>query len=252
MKKIVLSLLILANLTLFAETPDEEFMDDEFASEFEDEFDDEVESDVDPLSFYNRRMTVFNHSLFTYVVFPAANAYDYVVPDLVIKSVDNFFENLKYPVRVANNLFQLKFVNSIEETGRFVLNSTLGIAGLFDPAEAWFDMKEHKEDFGQTLGHYGVGGGFHVVLPFFGPSNLRDASALLVDWQIDPFFYQEGRSYNVLTDSFWESIGLASFEYFNKHSGNIEAYEALTKDAIDLYPLFKNIYEQKREQEIAQ
>ncbi len=252
MKKIILSLLLLTNITLFAQTVDDEFIDDEFASEFDTEFEEEIESDFDPLSGYNRGMTVFNHSLFTYMVFPMAEAYVYVVPAQVIKSVDNFFENLKYPVRVANNLFQLKFVNSIEETGRFVLNSTLGIAGFFDPAEAWFDMKEHKEDFGQTLGHYGVGGGFHVVLPFFGPSNLRDTAALFVDWQIDPFFYQEGRSYNVLTNSVWESIGLASFEYFNKHSGNIEAYEALTKDAIDLYPLFKNVYEQKREQEIAQ
>ena len=252
MKKIILSLLIFTNLTLYAETIEDDFIDDEFTSEFEDEFEITEEADWDPLSGYNRVMTVFNHSLFTYVIFPVAEAYVYAVPEPVIDSVDNFFENLKYPVRLANNLLQLKFVNSIEETGRFVLNSTVGIAGFFDPAESWFEMQEHKEDFGQTLGHYGVGGGFHVVLPFFGPSNLRDASSLFVDWQIDPFFYQEGRSYNVLTNSFWESIGLASFEYFNKHSGNIEAYETLTKDAIDLYPLFKNVYEQKREQEIAE
>ncbi len=252
MKKILLLLLIFTNLTLFSAEIDNEFLDDDFASEFEDEFEDEVKIDLDPLSGYNRVMTGFNHSLFTYAVFPVAKIYVYIVPEVVTDSVDNFFENLKYPVRLANNLLQLKFTNSLEETGRFLLNSTVGIVGFFDPAEAWFDLKQHDEDFGQTLGHYGVGGGFHIVLPFFGPSNLRDTASLFVDWQIDPFFYQAGRSYNVLTNSVWESIALKSFEYFNKHSGNIEEYEVLTKDAVDLYPLFKNIYEQKREKEIAQ
>ena len=252
MKKILLALLIFTSLTLFSEDLDNEFMDDDFGSEFEEEFETQAKVDFDPLSGYNRVMTVFNDSLFTYAVFPVAKVYVYIMPAIVIESVDDFFENLKYPVRLANNLLQLKFVNSLEESGRFVLNSTIGLAGFFDPAEAWFDMKGHNEDFGQTLGHYGVGSGFHIVLPFFGPSNLRDAAALVVDWQIDPFFYQEGRSYNILTNSFWESIGLKSFEYFNKHSGNIEQYEMLKKDAIDLYPLIKDIYEQKREQEIAE
>lgn len=246
MKKILLSLLLLTNLTLLHADMDDDFIDDEFASEFEEGF----EEEFDPLSGYNRGMTYFNDSLFNYVVFPMADVYVYIVPSAVIESVDNFFDNLGYPVRVANNLLQLKFERSVEETGRFVLNSTVGILGLFDPAEAWFDMKEHKEDFGQTLGHYGVGDGFHIVLPFFGPSNLRDATGIVLDWYIDPFFYQEGRSYNVIAKSFWQSIGLKSFEFFNRNSGNVEAYEALTKDAIDLYPLFKNVYNQQRKQEI--
>lgn len=250
MKKILLSLLLLTNLTLFSAEIEDEFFDDDFASEFEDEFASEVEEEFDPLSGYNRGMTYFNDTLFRYVIFPLAEGYVYILPSIVIESVDNFFDNLGYPVRVANNLLQLKFENSIEETGRFVLNSTVGLAGLFDPAEAWFDMEKHDEDFGQTLGHYGVGGGFHIVLPFFGPSNLRDASGIVLDWYIDPFFYQEGRSYNVIAKTFWQSIGLKSFEFFNRNSGNIEAYEALTKDAIDLYPLFKNVYEQRRKQEI--
>jgi len=228
--------------------------DKEFATEFDDEFGDEFsqegDSDFDPMSGYNRMMTSFNHSLYTYVVFPLGRGYNYITPDQFRESVGNFFTNLKYPVRVANNLLQLKFSNSFEETGRFIINSTIGIVGLFDPAASWLGWEAHDEDFGQTLGYYGVGGGFHVVLPFFGPSNLRDAASLPVDWLIDPFFYQEGRSYNLLAKNVWQSFGLMSFEYFNEYSGSIEAYEALTKDAIDVYPLLKSVYEQRRIQEI--
>ncbi len=227
-----------------------DLFDDDFGDDFDSEFEPVVKVDYDPLSPYNRAMTSFNDGLYTYAVFPLARGYNYILPTLVIESISNFFENLKYPVRLANNLLQLKFSNSWIETERFVINSTLGVCGLFDPAYSWYNLKEKNEDFGQTLGHYGVGGGFHVVLPFFGPSNLRDTASLVVDWQIDPFFYQEGRSYNVLTNSFWESIALSSFEYFNKYSSQEEAYEAMKKGSIDIYPLFKDIYEQRREKEI--
>jgi len=231
---------------------DESFddFDSEFSDEFSKEFEVQGETDFDPLSGYNRLMTSFNHSLYTYLVFPLGRGYNYITPTQFRVSVGNFFDNLQYPVRVLNNLLQLKFANSLEESGRFLVNSTIGIFGLFDPAKSWLDWDPHDEDFGQTLGYYGVGGGFHVVLPFFGPSNLRDTLSLPVDWYIDPFFYQEGRSYNLLTQNFWQSIGLKSFEYFNKYSGNIEGYETMTKDAIDLYPLLKNIYEQNRQMEI--
>jgi phospholipid-binding lipoprotein MlaA len=231
---------------------DESF--DEFGGGFSDEFTDELETysekDFDPLSGYNRLMTGFNDSVYTYLIFPLGRGYNYITPTQFRVSVGNFFNNLQYPVRVTNNLFQLKFANSVEETGRFLVNSTIGLLGLFDPAQAWFGWEAHKEDFGQTLGYYGVGGGFHLVLPFLGPSNLRDTTSLALDWYIDPFFYQEGRSYNLITENVWQSIGLKSFDYFNKNSANIDAYETLKKDAIDLYPLLKNVYEQKREQEI--
>ena len=247
MKKFLVLILLFVTLTSAEDSFDEEFMDDEF-----DDFNTEIVADVDPLSGYNRVMTSFNDNLYEYAVFPLARGYNYVVPKLVRNSVSNFFDNLQYPVRLVNNLLQLKIVNALEESSRFLLNSTVGILGLFDPAEAFFKLKEHDEDFGQTLGHYGVGSGFHIVLPFFGPSNLRDVSSLFVDWQVDPFFYQSGRSYNILTQSVEQSIEVKSFEYFNEHSGNIKAYEALKNGAVDLYPLFKDVYEQRRAKEIAE
>jgi len=220
-------------------------LDDEFSDEFV-----TMEDDFDPLSGYNRFMTNFNDDLYRHIVFPLGRWYNYITPEQFRVSVSNFFLNLQYPVRLANNLLQLKFKNSLEETGRFVVNSTVGLVGLFDPAKSYLDWQPHNEDFGQTLGHYGVGGGFHLVLPFFGSSNLRDTFSMVVDWQVDPFFYQEGRSYNLLAKNFWQSIGLESIQYFNQYSGKIDAYEDLTKDAIDIYPLLKSVYEQNRQKEI--
>lgn len=224
--------------------------DDELSDEFSDEFAVAQQQEFDPLSGYNRFMTNFNDGLYRHVVFPLGRGYRTITPKQFRESVGNFFLNLEFPIRLANNLLQLKFQNSLEETERFLVNSTIGLAGLFDPASSWLKIKAHDEDFGQTLGHYGVGGGFYLVLPFFGPSNLRDTLSLVVDWQIDPFFYQEGRSYNLLPINFWQSIGLKSFQYFNEYSDNIEAYENLTKDAIDIYPLLKSVYEQNRQKEI--
>lgn len=232
---------------------EEEFSEDfgdAFDEEFSEDFVQEPVEDFDPLSGYNRMMTGFNDSLYSYVVFPLGRGYRYVTPDQFRDSVDNFFTNLQYPVRLVNNLLQLKFMNSVEESGRFLINSTIGVAGLFDPATHWFELDAHNEDFGQTLGHYGVGGGFHLVLPFFGPSNLRDTLSLYVDWWVDPFFYQEGRSYNLIAQNVWQSIGLMSFKYFNEYSDSIEGYEALKKDAIDLYPMLKSVYRQNRAREI--
>ncbi len=240
----------LSTALLFSnESFDDDFSDD-FGNDFDSEYEVVAESNFDPLSPYNRAMTSFNDRLYIYVVFPLARGYNYILPTPVRESISNFFENLKYPIRLINNLFQLKLYNSWVETERFVVNSTLGVCGLFDPAYSWYNLEQKNEDFGQTLGYYGVGGGFHVVLPFFGPSNLRDTASLVVDWQVDPFFYQEGRSYNVLTNSFWESISLSSFEYFNEYSSKEEAYKAMKKGSIDIYPLFKDIYEQKRKKEI--
>ena len=236
MRRFFLLFLVVSSLAYSAE-----FDDDEFDDSFDDEFSLVKQDSFDPLSGYNRVMTTFNDGLYTYVVFPIGNVYSAILPSPIRESISNFFNNLKYPLRLVNNLFQLKFENSYIETQRFLLNSTVGMAGLFDPAYDWYKIEQKNEDFGQTLGYYGVGGGFHIVLPFFGPSNLRDSLSLIADWQIDPFFYQLG---------FEESLSVSSFEYFNKYSSKEEEYKALKKGALDNYLLFKDIYEQQRIKEI--
>ena len=132
-----------------------------------------------------------------------------------------------------------------------MINSTIGLFGLFDPAEAWFGLEEHDEDFGQTLGYWGVGGGFHIVLPILGPSNLRDTLSLAVDWEVDPWVYNGRRSYN-LAGSTEEGIVVKAYGYLNDGSFDVEAYESLKKDAVDLYPFFKEVYTQSREKKIAE
>jgi len=221
--------------------------DDDFGDEFDDEF---AEEEIfDPLSGYNRFMTVFNDKFYTYVMDPVARGYRYVVHEEVRDSVGKFFHNLLYPLRLINNLLQFKFKNAMEETGRFIVNSTVGIFGLFDPAKKYLDWEPHNEDFGQTLGFYGVGSGFHVVLPFLGPSNLRDMFSMYPDAEVSPLYYKSKRAYNLANNDL-ESLGYVSWEKLNYVSQHIGEYEDLKEDAVDLYPFLRNIYEQYREKQI--
>ncbi|QFR43475.1 VacJ family lipoprotein [Sulfurimonas xiamenensis] len=216
--------------------------DNEF-DEFLDEF--EVEEVYDPFSGYNRVMTNFNDGAYEYVIKPVAKGYRYVLHAEIRESIRNFFNNLYFPMRFANNLLQGKFYNASEETGRFLINSTIGILGLFDPAKAHFNLDAHKEDFGQTLGFYGVASGPHIVLPLLGPSNLRDAISIYPDSLLSLIDYTE-RSYWTLTDTWAEYLGVKALENVNYASLNIEEYEKMKKDAVDLYPFLRDIYEQHR------
>lgn len=227
------------------EQDEDEFEDDEFLEEFEQEM--KVEKRSDPFEGYNRAMTSFNDGLMEYVVTPVANGYDKVTSKDVQKSVKNFFHNILYPIRLVNNLLQGKIKNSGEETGRFVINTTIGVFGLFDPAKKYFDLEPHNEDFGQTLGHWGVGSGPHIVLPFFGPSNLRDMVSMYPDSLANPVDYKKDRSYN-LAKNFEQSLLLKGLDKVNATALSDGMYQKLKKDAVDLYPFLRDIYEQRREQ----
>src|SRR5581483_2495534 len=128
----------------------------------------------DPLEPFNSAMFTFNLKLDQWVVSPIARGYAAVVPQPARESVGNFFSNVSVIPRFANNLFQLHLTRAGTEVARFGINSTLGVAGLFDVADKWFGLKENRDDFGLTLGHYGVPTGPYLVLPFFGPSSIRD------------------------------------------------------------------------------
>jgi len=222
---------------------EEEVMDDD--SDMDDDFEDEfAENEIevsDPLSGYNRFMTGFNDKLYFWLLEPVASGYAWAIPEGARRSVDNFFDNLWFPIRFVNNLLQFEILDAGEETLRFVVNSTIGILGLFDPAKSWFGLEAHDEDFGQTLGAWGVGAGPHLVLPILGPSNLRDAVALVPDWQLDPLTYIPN----------WKvEYGVRAFEAVNNVSLHLGEYESLKKDAIDFYPFLRDAYEQNREKKI--
>ena len=234
---------------------DENFEDEEFDDGFEDEFENAEEEIFDPLSGYNSLMTEFNDGFYVYVLDPVARGYRWIMPDPARRGVKNFFHNLLFPIRFVNNALQLKPINAGEEMFRFIINSTVGIFGIWDPAKEWFGLEAHEEDFGQTLGYYGVGGGFHIVLPFLGPSNLRDMFSLYPDMQMDPVYYVDNRPYNFpmkegeylgLSRQTIQQTNLLMFKTVNRESLRIGQYENLKKDAIELYPFLRDVYEQNR------
>ena len=223
------------------------------ATDMEGEFSNPKEETLfDPLSGYNEVMTSFNDTLYVYALRPLAKGYAAVIPLPAREGIANAFENLLFPVRFINNLLQFKFQNSVEELGRFVINSTIGILGFMDVAHNEFGLKPHNEDFGQTLGFYGIGSGFHVVLPIFGPSNVRDIVGFVGDAWASPLSYIEERDANLLNDSTQEWIITRGFFGFNKLSLHTDEIDALRKDAIELYPLFRSIYESRRIKQISE
>jgi phospholipid-binding lipoprotein MlaA len=152
-------------------------------------------------------------------------------------------------MRFFNNVLQGKFHYAFEETGRFVVNTTAGCLGFFDPAKSKMGLKPHNEDFGQTLGFYGVGPGPHIVIPLFGPSNLRDAISFFPDAAVSPIDYKD-RDWPTLTKTWFELIAVKSFEKLNEVSVYSTQYDEIRKDAVDLYPYLRDLYEQKRAKEI--
>ncbi|REL31770.1 MlaA family lipoprotein [Thalassotalea euphylliae] len=135
---------------------------------------------ADPFEGFNRRMYYFNAKADEYVLLPIVSGYKTITPDPVEKGVSNFFSNLGELPTLANALLQLKFDVAATSFARFALNSTIGLVGLFDVASP-IGLKEQNEDFGQTLGYWGVGSGPYLVLPLLGPSSMRDATGLAVD-----------------------------------------------------------------------
>lgn len=226
-------------------------LDEEDTESFDEEYAEETEkSKSDPLNGYNRVMTSFNDTLFIYLVNPLSKGYATVMPETLRLGISNFVHNIEFPIRFTNNLLQGKFQNSSDELERFIMNSTVGIVGLFDPASKYMHIPAHNEDFGQTLGYYGVGAGYHVVLPFLGPSNIRDIIGLLGDNFLSPLIYDDEFKQLRLAKNHIESVSIYSFKMINKNASNLGAYESLKKDAIDLYPFLKEIYEQKRTADI--
>src|ERR1700685_301761 len=145
-------------------------------------------SPQDPWESWNRGVYKFNSAADKAIARPAARAYVKVVPHPIRTGVSNFFANLNTPTVMINDALQGKFGAAANDLGRFLLNSTFGLGGLFDPATS-AGLNKNNEDFGQTLGHWGVHPGPFVELPFLGPSDLRDAPAKLVDTYTNPKQY---------------------------------------------------------------
>lgn len=155
----------------------------------------------DPWEGFNRGMYTFNAKFDNYVFLPIVNGYKFIMPDFAEKGVSNFFNNINEVFVFANSLLQFKGKKSVNTLGRFVINSTVGIAGLIDVATS-AGIAAEDEDFGQTLGHYGFGPGPYMVLPILGPSNLRDATGtatkMAAFYFIDPFNFDDNSEWGII------------------------------------------------------
>ncbi|MFC3156303.1 MlaA family lipoprotein [Gilvimarinus japonicus] len=187
----------------------------------------------DPLIRVNRAIFAFNDFSYRYVLIPLANGYVKVLPLPVRDSVTNFFYNLKSPIYFANNLLQLEGKLACRNLARFVINSTLGIAGLFDPAEAWFGLERAEAHFDDTLMAWGADYGMYVVLPLLGPSDLRDGASAITDYFLNPI--------NYLLDE-PERFGARAVDYLQDYASDAERYKALYDKSEDPYILFRNLY----------
>lgn len=199
----------------------------------------------DPWEPFNQQMFWFNLRLDEYALRPVATGYARVVPEAARQSVGRFFKNLGVVERFANNLFQGKLPGAGQEVGRFAINTTLGGIGLFDVADLWFGLKESPEDFGQTLAVYGVSSGPYLVLPFYGPSTVRDTVGLAVDSAMNPMNY-----FLSTVEVLAIRGGITVTSAINYRSLNLQLFEDVDRYAVDLYGAVQDGYLQRREKAI--
>jgi len=195
---------------------------------------------TDPVRPFNVAMYHFNDKLYFWAYKPVSIGYNYVVPGEIRGLFSNFYDNLKAPVRMVNNLVQGKPGHAGEELAKFLINSTVGVGGLRNCAEECFGLKGRAADFGQTLGKWSLGPGFYLVLPFLGPSSVRDGFGLLVDCTLRPQTYFGTEFFN------YENVGLFAHERINSASFHLGEYEMLKKASIDPYVAMRDIYIQYR------
>jgi phospholipid-binding lipoprotein MlaA len=204
--------------------------------------DDEV---PDPWESVNRPIFEFNDYLDVHVLEPVARSYDENVPPQVKIGVTNFFRNLRYPRYLVSDLIQLKFGQAAEHTGRFLMNSTFGLAGLIDVAKH-IGLPDHQEDIGTALGFHGVGTGPYMVLPFLGPSNVRDTVGTVADFALDPLYFI---GFFVTPDPLPAAVEVSAttVKYVDRRAGLIEAVEAGKESSLDYYLFVKSAYQQHRQ-----
>jgi phospholipid-binding lipoprotein MlaA len=196
----------------------------------------------DPLMPLNRFVFRFNDLVGRYALVPLGKGYARFVPEPVDRRIDNFFYNAASPIYAVNNLLQAKPRLSGRNLARFGINTTIGLLGIFDPAAAWFGLERAESDFAKTLERYGAGYGTYLVLPFFGPSDARNATARVVDYFLHPIPW-------VLDNP--ESFVVLGYGYFHEFAQGAEDYETLMKHSDDPYIFMRNLHLQTIQRDAA-
>ena len=196
----------------------------------------------DPLEPMNRYFFDLNERLDRHAALPAATFYNDTLPDPARQGIHNFLDNLGGPVNVVNDLLQTQIANAGKAAARFVINSTIGIAGIFDIAKGW-GLPARNRDFGETLGTYGMPQGPYLVLPLRGPTAVRDISGDFIDGFFSPLYYWHvqytGHEYIGLIKS---TVGAV-----DNRSRNIVTYRDIERASVDFYATMRDLYQQRRQ-----
>jgi len=199
-----------------------------------------VYDSLDPFESTNRSMYEFNENLDKAILEPAADTYDYVTPKPFRKLVNNVFNNAKYPITIANDLLQGKGKEFIQDTSRFIINTTIGLAGIFDPA-ASMGFQYRDEDFGQTLATWGLPQGPYMMVPFLGPYTLRELIGDVVDGSFSPLLNLDNSN---------SKIALNIADQIQKRS-SLSALEEELYSSFDPYLYIRDSYFQNRKYKIS-
>jgi phospholipid-binding lipoprotein MlaA len=197
---------------------------------------------IDPFEPMNRAVFSFNEAADDYVIKPIAEAYKFVLPEFARTGVTNFFSNINDVLIGANNLLQGKPAETANDIGRFLINSTIGVLGLFDVATD-MGLDKNREDFGQTLGVWGVPDGPYVMLPFFGASNVRDTVGFVVDIETDFILNSNKLNKDQKTSS-------TVLRVINRRADLLDAGQLLEDAAFDKYSFVRDGYIQRRRNQI--
>ncbi|MCW8831210.1 MAG: VacJ family lipoprotein [Gammaproteobacteria bacterium] len=199
------------------------------------------ENPDDPFESFNRSMYSFNEKLDEYVMKPVAEGYQAITPDAVDTGVTNFFGNLGDVLTLINDLLQLKIDDAIATSARIAFNSTIGLFGIMDVATD-FGLPKHEEDFGQTLGAWGVESGPYLVLPFFGPSNIRDTAGFVADNTELDYIYDD------MSQS--DAYSLLALKYIDKRADLLKAKDIVDETAPDPYAFIRDAWMQRRKNKV--
>ena len=195
--------------------------------------------EYDPWESFNEKMFTLNRNLDRYFLKPIAFVYNHIMPEPWQVMIANGFDNIKFVPRLINNLLQAKWGGAGRELGRFLINSTFGIGGLFDPAKDYWGIQKSSEDFGQTLGVWGSGPGPYLVLPFMEPLTVRDGVGKLVDSFLDPLSY--------FIPFIWDRLGMKVGDVINDRALNYDLFQGFEESVIDMYSAVRHGYLQRRE-----
>lgn len=197
---------------------------------------------ADPFEPFNRTMFNMNDWIYGNVLAPVSKGYVAIMPDPFEKGIDNFFDNLQFPIRLVNNTLQGNLEEAGKETGRFLVDSTVGFFGFFKPSKDIPELQTADVDMGITFGVWGFDHGAYLVLPIFGPTSIRDVAGRIGDGFLDPV--------RLLEDNDEIQVGLNVLDFLNASDELLQGYNRVVEGSLDPYAAFKDIYIQNRNQKL--